>query len=75
MKRLEGKTALVTGGAQGLMPYARGSVWYRVKVPAIPEENVGLLYPSFLFTGPRLPERAPKCDKVERLLPGGAVEE
>lgn len=133
---LKTKTFSRPWSAQGLMPYARGSVWYRVKVPAIPEENVGLLigggdsvvrvysngeyigmgqgfskpfafdltgtvrkdgenflaiqverrgnselgtggllYPSFLFTGPRLPERAPKCDKVERLLPGGAVEE
>lgn len=35
----------------------------------------GLIYPSFLFTGPRLKERAPIQTKVLRLLPGGAVAE
>jgi len=34
----------------------------------------GLIYPSFIFTGPRLKERAPKVEINERLLPGGAVE-
>ncbi len=34
----------------------------------------GLLYPSFLFTGPRLETRAPTVDDSIRLLPGGAVE-
>lgn len=132
---LKTKTYSTPWSVQGLMPYALGSVWYRVRIPAIREENVGLLiggadsvvrvyangtyvgmgqgfakpfafdltglvhadrenflaiqvehpsnselgtggivYPSFLFAGPRLASRAPKCDKVERLLPGGAVE-
>mgnify|MGYP000941337883 CR=1 FL=1 len=35
----------------------------------------GLIYPSFVFTGPRLKERAPNPAPTERLLPGGAVEE
>lgn len=35
----------------------------------------GLIYPSFIFTGPRLKERAPNAAPTERLLPGGAVEE
>ena len=34
----------------------------------------GLIYPSFIFTGPRLKERAPRLDNTERILPGGAVE-
>ena len=34
----------------------------------------GLIYPSFLFTGPRLKERAPSLDTRTRLLPGGAIE-
>ena len=34
----------------------------------------GLLYPSFVFTGPRLERRAPIFDETIRLLPGGAVE-
>jgi hypothetical protein len=34
----------------------------------------GLLYPSFLFTGPRLETRAPTVDDSIRLLPGGAIE-
>ncbi len=34
----------------------------------------GLILPSFLFTGPRLPERAPAIDSSYRLLPGGAIE-
>ncbi len=34
----------------------------------------GLIYPSFVFTGPRLKERAPNAEPTERLLPGGAVE-
>lgn len=35
----------------------------------------GLILPSFLFTGPRLPERAPAIDSNYRLLPGGEIEE
>ncbi len=31
----------------------------------------GLIYPSFIFTGPRLKQRAPKSKKLERVLPGG----
>jgi hypothetical protein len=31
----------------------------------------GLIYPAFIFTGPRLKHRAPKKEKLERLLPGG----
>ncbi len=34
----------------------------------------GLIYPSFIFTGPRLKQRAPMNEEKERLLPGGAVE-
>ena len=34
----------------------------------------GLMYPSFVFSGPRLAERAPKIDDSIRLLPGGAIE-
>ena len=34
----------------------------------------GIIYPSFLFTGPRLKERAPKFDDSIRMLPGGAIE-
>ena len=34
----------------------------------------GVIYPSFLFAGPRLKERAPKSDDSIRLLPGGAIE-
>ena len=33
----------------------------------------GIIYPSFVFTGPRLAERAPKPDTSTILLPGGAV--
>jgi Domain of unknown function (DUF4838)/Glycosyl hydrolases family 2, sugar binding domain len=31
----------------------------------------GLIYPSFVFSGPRLKLRAPKLEKMERVLPGG----
>ena len=31
----------------------------------------GLIYPSFVFVGPRLKQRAPKQGKIERMLPGG----
>ena len=31
----------------------------------------GLIYPAFVFTGPRLKQRAPKNKKLERILPGG----
>ena len=34
----------------------------------------GLLFPSFVFTGPRLERRAPIFDESIRLLPGGAIE-
>lgn len=34
----------------------------------------GLIYPSYIFTGPRLKQRAPINEEKERLLPGGAVE-
>ena len=34
----------------------------------------GMLYPSFVFAGPRLAERAPKADESIRLLPGGAIQ-
>ncbi len=34
----------------------------------------GLLYPSFVFTGPRLERRAPLFDESIRLLPGGVIE-
>lgn len=34
----------------------------------------GLIYPSFLFTGPRLANKAPKTEKLERVLPGGERE-
>lgn len=33
----------------------------------------GILYPSFVFTGPRLEQRAPTIDDSIRLLPGGAI--
>lgn len=31
----------------------------------------GMIYPAFVFTGPRLEQRSPKKEKLERLLPGG----
>ena len=34
----------------------------------------GMIYPSFVFAGPRLAERAPKADESIRLLPGGAIQ-
>ena len=34
----------------------------------------GLIYPAFVFAGPRLAQRAPQIDDSIRLLPGGAVE-
>ena len=34
----------------------------------------GLIYPSFLFTGPRLEQPAPVFEETERILPGGVVE-
>ncbi|MDD4098104.1 MAG: DUF4838 domain-containing protein [Lentisphaeria bacterium] len=34
----------------------------------------GIVYPAFVFTGPRLAQRAPKIDLSERVLPGGARE-
>ena len=34
----------------------------------------GLIYPSFIFSGPRLKQRAPLFETGERLLPGGAAE-
>ena len=34
----------------------------------------GLIYPSFVFAGPRLDSRAPKLEKLERVLPGGERE-
>jgi hypothetical protein len=34
----------------------------------------GMFYPSFIFAGPRLKERAPKFDESIRYLPGGAIE-
>lgn len=34
----------------------------------------GLIYPSFIFTGPRLESCAPKIEKAERMLPGGERE-
>ena len=132
---LKTKTYSMPWSTQGLMSYALGSVWYRVRLPEIDSDTVGLLvggadcvvrvyangsyvgmghgfatpfafdltglvhrgsdnflaiqverrgiseqgtggliYPSFLFTGPRLAARAPKVDVTERLLPGGAVE-
>ena len=132
---LKTKTYSMPWSAQGLMSYALGSVWYRVHLPEIKEETVGLLigggdsvvrvyvngeyigmgqgfakpfafdltgsihkgkgnflaiqverrgnselgtggviYPSFLFAGPQLKDRAPKMDSTVRLLPGGAVE-
>ena len=34
----------------------------------------GLIYPSFIFAGPRMDSRAPKMEKLERILPGGGRE-
>jgi len=34
----------------------------------------GLIYPSFIFAGPRLDSRASKMEKLERILPGGGRE-
>ena len=34
----------------------------------------GLLYPSFVFAGPRLDQPAPLDDPPYRVLPGGARE-
>jgi uncharacterized protein DUF4838/glycosyl hydrolase family 2 len=31
----------------------------------------GLIYPAFVFTGPRLEQRAPKLEKLARILPEG----
>ena len=132
---LKTKTYSMPWSTQGLMPYAMGSVWYRIRLPEIDADTVGLLvggadcvvrvyangsyagmgqgfatpfafdltglmhrgkgnflaiqverrgvseqgtgglvYPSFLFTGPRLEKRMPNAGAVERLLPGGAVD-
>ena len=129
------KTYSVPWSVQGLSGYVTGSVWYRVRLPKMPDGAVGLLiggcdsvarvyvnggyvgegrgfakpmafdltdflkpgegnalavqvqrhgdseigtggliYPSFVFTGPRLAARAPKADGGVRLLPGGVVE-
>lgn len=39
------------------------------------EANLGgLLYPSFVFTGPRLDKIAPNTQPTERILPGGSRE-
>lgn len=132
---LKTKTFSLPWSTQGLWPIVRGSVWYRVRLPRLDDETIGLLvggadnivrvyangryvgmgngfakpmafdltgfvhkgdgnflaiqverqgsselgtgglvYPSFLFTGPRLEQRAPKLDLTTRLLPGGAVD-
>ena len=132
---LRTKTYSTPWTVQGLSFLSSGSVWYRERLPSLPDEPIGLLiagcdrtarvyvngkyvglgtgwakplafdltdflhpgegnflaiqitrngssengmggivYPSFLFAGPRLKERAPKLDLTERLLPGGAVE-
>ena len=129
------KTYSTPWSAQGLSGSAIGSVWYRVRLPELPDGPIGfmlggcdslarvyvngefvgegrgfakpmafdltgftkpgagnllavqvqrsgdselgtggMIYPSFIFTGPRLKERAPKIDNSVRLLPGGAVE-
>ena len=129
------KTYSTPWSAQGLSGCSVGSVWYRVRLPELPDGPIGFLlggcdslarvyvngrlvgegrgfakpmafdltgftkpgegnllavqvqrgggselgtggivYPSFLFTGPRLKERAPKADETTRLLPGGAIE-
>lgn len=34
----------------------------------------GLIYPAFIFTGPQLKQRAPKKEKLARVLPGGERE-
>ena len=34
----------------------------------------GLMYPSFVFAGPRLESVAPQTDPPYRVLPGGATE-
>ncbi len=35
----------------------------------------GILYPCYIFTGPRLKNKAPHLEKMKRILPGGAFEE
>ena len=132
---LKTKTYSMPWSVQGLSSLSTGSVWYRVKLPEMPDEPMGLLiggcsslarvyvngayvgegrgfakpmafdltgfvkpgkgnflaiqvqrsgggdigvggmfYPSFIFAGPRLKERAPKFDESIRYLPGGAIE-
>jgi hypothetical protein len=132
---LKTKTYSMPWSAQGLSSVSTGSVWYRVKLPEMPDEPLGLMiggcnslariyvngeyvgegrgfakpmafdltgfikpgkgnflaiqvqrsgggdigvggmiYPSFIFAGPRLKERAPKFDESIRYLPGGAIE-
>jgi hypothetical protein len=34
----------------------------------------GLMYPSFVFTGPRLERVAPAVEPMQRILPGGSRE-
>ncbi|MHB0938677.1 MAG: DUF4838 domain-containing protein [Armatimonadota bacterium] len=35
----------------------------------------GLLYPSFVFAGPQLPQVAPRTERLQRILPGGSRED
>jgi hypothetical protein len=35
----------------------------------------GLLYPSFVFAGPQLEQVAPRTERLQRILPGGARED
>ncbi len=34
----------------------------------------GIIYPGFIFTGPRLKIKAPKLEPMKRVLPGGALD-
>ena len=60
----------------GLMHRGKGNfLAIQVERRGVSEQGTGgLVYPSFLFTGPRLEKRMPNAGAVERLLPGGAVD-
>lgn len=58
-----------------VMPGTTNLLAIQVQRHGLSEIGVGgLIFPSFVFTGPRLERRAPIFDESIRLLPGGAIE-